>query len=312
MPDSNERCGIFEIVDLIRRWPSDLPTPRDLASLFEQCEQLGGFQRVFDPTFSINTCVNVRFDLEFGSVVEYCKKQRKEDKYNLIFSFALFRLGRVDVKALRTWLAFAFLEDLKSLDVPKWRSYTHFRRSQTPNLGFMVPILNQAASPVASHEISTLSRPALNTMMTEREERIRLDSTRLAKFLISQWPSENLNTVGFVGSTMLDVEKALRLVEGEWLRLYQNAQLATYIVQVQKIMSNHCHQDPPIDLPVRQDLENLTIRSASGRLILDLTHDLVGKPGPDISTTRKQATLAVRPNGIQAPQASRPIAVLGK
>lgn len=312
MSASSERCGIFEIVDLIRRWPSDFAVPQDLASMLEQCEQLGGFQRVFDPTFSINTCVNVRFGLEFGPVVEYCKKQCKEDRYNLVFSFALFRLGRIDVKALKTWLAFAFLEDLKSLDVLKWRSYTHFRRHQTPTVNLLVPILNQAAPPVSRNEITSLSRPALNAMMAEREEQINFESTKLAKFLISQWPSEKPTTVDFVASTMLDVAKALRLVEGEWLRLYQNVQLAAYVVRVQEIMNDHLCQDPLIDLPGRQLPETLSSRSSSGHLIIDLTRDLVRKLGPDVSTTRKEATLALRPNGAQAIQPLFPTAILGK
>ncbi|TLD22632.1 hypothetical protein E2P81_ATG07825 [Venturia nashicola] len=312
LSSSSERCGIFEIVNLIRRWPSKLAVPQDLASMLEQCEQLGGFQRLFDPTFSINTCVNARFGLEFGSVVEYCKKQREEDKYNLVFSFALFRLGRIDVKALKTWLAFAFLEDLKSLDVLNWRSYTHFRQNQTPTINLLVSILNHAAHPVGSHEIATLSRPALNAMMAKREDRIKSDSTELAKFFMAQWPSEKLPAVHFVGSTMLDVAKALRLVEGEWLRLYQNFQLAAYVVQVQEVLNNHFCQDPPIDLPIRQLPETLAVRLSSGHLIIDLTRDLVGKPGPDIPTIRKEVTLAPRPNGAQVLQASSPIAIHGK
>ncbi|KAE9969172.1 hypothetical protein BLS_005470 [Venturia inaequalis] len=312
VPASKERCGIYEIVDLIRRWPTSLAVPQDLASILEQSEQLGGFQRVFDPTFSINTCVNVRFGLEFGSVVEYCKKQQKEDKYNLVFSFAMFRLGRVDVKALKTWLAFAFLEDLKSLDVLKWRSYTHFRRYQTPHIDLLVPILNQAALPVAKNEKTMLSRPALNAMMTEREEQIESDSTKLAKFLIAQWPSEKPIMVDFTESTMIDVEKAFRLVESEWLRLYQNLQLAAHIVQVQDIMNDHFCQDPLIDLPGRQLPEILIVRPNSGHSIIDLTRDLVGRPGPDVSTKHIEAILAPRPNGVVALQASSLIAISGK
>lgn len=299
-------------MDLIRRWPTSLAVPQDLASILEQSEQLGGFQRVFDPTFSINTCVNVRFGLEFGSVVEYCKKQQKEDKYNLVFSFAMFRLGRVDVKALKTWLAFAFLEDLKSLDVLKWRSYTHFRRYQTPHIDLLVPILNQAALPVAKNEKTMLSRPALNAMMTEREEQIESDSTKLAKFLIAQWPSEKPIMVDFTESTMIDVEKAFRLVESEWLRLYQNLQLAAHLVQVQDIMNDHFCQDPLIDLPGRQLPEILIVRPNSGHSIIDLTRDLVGRPGPDVSTKHIEATLAPRPNGVVALQASSLIAISGK
>lgn len=203
--------------------------------MLEQYEQLGGFQRVFDPTFSINYCVNVQFGMEFGSVVEYCKQQRKEDKYNLVFAFALFSLGRIESGALKSWLAFAFLDDLKSLDVLKWRSYSHFRRYQTPSSNLLVPILNQAASDVAKHEMSMLSRPALNAMVAEREEQIELDSRKLAKFLLAQWPSEKPSTVGSVEVTTLNVEKALRLIEEEWLRLYQNAQLAAFVGQVQEI-----------------------------------------------------------------------------
>jgi hypothetical protein len=273
-------------------------TTVDLARVLEHWDQIGGFNRTLDPTFSVSSCIDIKPSLEFGAIAQFARQNSSEkDKYTLIFVFALFALGKADMEVLRVWLAFALFGELRTPNF-QFKSFNHFRQNQSPRLDLLMPIIKQAALP---SEPGNLPRHLLNAANVEREEQIEADSRILVGCLLSQWPCAQPLSIEFPESTVLDVEKALRLVTPEWYRLYQNVQLAEYLGHVQTVLDGRQCEEISPKLPVRQQSSSLASRSTSSHGILNLTRDLAAKPGPlgTIATGgNSHNVLSLRPNGL--------------
>jgi hypothetical protein len=133
--ETQRNMRVYETITLIRKWPSSIPTSRDLASILQNWPRIGGYDRVFDKIL-ISDRLTVDFAVEWGALIHFCNSTEMKNKYRLMFLFGVIAFGNGrDMDIVRTMIAFAVLRDLKSLDPPRHSSYSQFRQNQAPSVG---------------------------------------------------------------------------------------------------------------------------------------------------------------------------------
>lgn len=64
------------------------------------------------------------------------------------------------------------------------------------------------------------------------DEKVDKETTAFAKFLLAQWPRQKPTVEGHPRTSLMDISKAMEHIFPEWLRLFQNSELSTYLDQV--------------------------------------------------------------------------------
>ncbi len=288
--DNQSRRNIFECATLIRNWSSQILTTPKLAGILENWPTIGGYDRPFDK-FLLSDRLDVQFALEWGSLINLCRVSGPEERYKLMFLFAVVSFRNdVDMEILRTLIAFTVLESLKALDPPKWPSYTHFRHNHIPSADYLVLLTKSCCVPYAGDERNTLQfnlsfklRRKLEATQMAHEQQTESDCRVLAEFLLKQWPCQEPNLLGFSPALLVDVPRAMEIIRPEWLRLFQNMELSHYIELVQHILDRHSIKtriEPP---KLGIEPKELLPTGCRGDNLPALSPSLLRKAGPIVS-----------------------------
>ncbi|KAI9734261.1 MAG: hypothetical protein M1834_002365 [Cirrosporium novae-zelandiae] len=282
---------VFETVSLIRKWASKMPTTSDLAGIFQNWPTVGGYDRSFDKML-LSDRLAVQFDLEWGSLVNFCRISEPKDKFRLMFLLAVVSFcNDVDMDIVRTLIAFAVLEDLKALSPPKWPSYTQFRQNQIPSIDHLFPLMKDCCFPYPDDDRDTLQDLKLSFKQRKKFEAAELaherqtesDCKALAQFLLEQWPCLEPTIEGFSRPVLVNVAQAMEMIRPEWKRLFQNMELSYHIQQVQLILDRH-RTEKNIEAPsnIIKTQEVLPTRYRGGEFP-SLSRNLLRKAGPALS-----------------------------
>ncbi|KAI1930837.1 hypothetical protein LOZ65_001413 [Ophidiomyces ophidiicola] len=239
--------NVREIATLLRSQPSFVCGTLDLAKILERRPAIGGFVNEFMPHL-IQDCLNVNIAEEWGSLVNLCRNCELNDFHRLAFHLALIAFREdVDIRILRTLIAFFLLDDLKKLDCPSYASFTGFQMNEQPSSDVLTklvrPYYKQYLRPVTPKRVSKRAGTNhLDCVLEEHEKKCHYESEYFVMFLIDQWPTPVPFTTGFQ-SSYLEIENSLEAVRPEWDRLYENLQLSEHISQVQAILDRFYRKD---------------------------------------------------------------------
>ncbi|TKA81967.1 hypothetical protein B0A49_02545, partial [Cryomyces minteri] len=114
---------------------------------------------------------------------------------------------------VRTLIAFAVSDRLKALDPPKWPSYSHFRDNHAPSADYLVQLMKPYCVPYSGDErsifkLSYKQRKKFEQAESKHDEQVENDC------------------------------KSLKIIQPEWLRLFQNMELSLHIHQVQRVLDD--------------------------------------------------------------------------
>ncbi|KAF2494893.1 hypothetical protein BU16DRAFT_590135 [Lophium mytilinum] len=311
-PRSYGRSKVFECASIVRSWPNAIKTTTDLAGILQQWPIIGGYNGKFDKVV-ISDLLSLDMSREWGRLVKMCQAFDPKDRYPLMFLASLLAFAKdVNMDIVRTLIAFAVSNDLKSLTPPQWPSYSHFRKDQHPRadhlLQLMKPCREAYTNDIKDTLWSTLSykqRKKYELEELQHEALVQKQCQSFADFLLTQWPCIEPNITGFSLDILLDCEMAMAAIKPEWLRWFQNIQLSAHVSQVQAIL-DRLHIDIEVELPRgssgTQAVLPTRIRGGEVPTLLDL----VSKRGPrilasivpgTIGKTQVGGTLIERPNG---------------
>lgn len=257
---SLKRTNVLQAATLVKEWPQKLPILQDLTGILQGWENIQGFHQPFDKVL-LHDILNLDFAANWGSLFCFCKQASGDkDKYRLMFFFSYLAYNNaVDMSVITTLIAFAVIEDLKHLTLPRWPSYTYFRDGQIPTAEILINLLNPCRIPYPGDERSTFQfslAPKMRRKLELEESRYLKksddDCKELASYLLRQWPCLEPDLVGFCKPALLDLEKALEAIRPLWLQLYQNADLSKHIQQVQAILNKH-HSDRKLNFTSNAD-----------------------------------------------------------
>jgi hypothetical protein len=257
---SQRQTNVVECANIIREWPSALPTTRDLAGVLQSWPNIGGYNGCFRKVL-LTDLLDVQWATDWGPLVNLCRESSSKDAYRMMFFFAIISFRHdVVMDVLRTLIGFTVLQDLKVLSPPKWPAYSQFRKNQVPRIDYLLQLMKSCLVPYEGDVRSTFvfnlnpkQRRKFESAELAHEKQQETDSKRLAEFLLKQWPCPEPTIEGLPTSRplLVDVGKALKVIRPEWLRLFQNLEHSAYISQVQCVLDcHHANARHPEDPPV--------------------------------------------------------------
>ncbi|KAL9125857.1 MAG: hypothetical protein Q9217_005002 [Psora testacea] len=284
------RYNVFESAFLIHHFPSELHTTPNLAAILQNWSTIGGYDRDFD-RFLLSDLLDLQLAHEWGSLVNLCRSSGPKDKYRLMFLFALISFRNdVDMEIVRALIAFMILDDLKSLEPPKWPHYMHFLQNHAPSVDYLIQLMRQCCVPYTGDErsmsclnLSSKMRRKLEAAELAHEQQTESNCRDLAQLLLEQWPCPEPTVKGF-SRPLIDIDQALDIIRPEWLRLFQNLELSRHIAQVQHVLDSHytvSKIEPPTISVNDQELFPV---GCHGNSLLTISRDLLCKKGPVMCT----------------------------
>lgn len=114
------RSNVFEATRKLYKWPLKLNTTADLAGILQNWPNIEGYDHIFDKVL-LSDRLNIYSTLavEWGALVNLRRVSRYKDRYRLMFFFGTLSFGGgIDMDIVRTLIAFAVLEDLKTVNLP--------------------------------------------------------------------------------------------------------------------------------------------------------------------------------------------------
>lgn len=287
--DYQARCNVYESVSLMRDRPIQLHTTTKLAEILEKWPIIGGLDREFVKVL-LSDRLDVEFAPEWGPLVQLCRTSGLPETHRMMFLFALMSFRHdADMDVVRSLIAFATLEVLKSIEPPRWPSYTNFRLNHSPTVHSLMQLTKHCCVAYPGDERSTFGNSLTSKMRSKleaaelaHEQRAESGCKALAQFVLEQWPCPKPTVEGFTSPPLVDICQAVNVIEQEWQRLFQNSELSAYMQQVQSILD--LHQAPRIvvsEAMCREHRED----APTGRSLHQfpsLSQDLIKRPGPKL------------------------------
>ncbi|KAF4632731.1 hypothetical protein G7Y89_g5393 [Cudoniella acicularis] len=287
--NTQARANALECTSLIRNWPSKMASTANLAEMLQNWPTIKGDDGTIFGKVLLSDLLDVQFAAEWGPLVNLCRASSRDNSHHLMFLFATVAFRHdVDMEVIRTLISFAIFDELKTLHPPKWLSFSQFRSNQTPQVGYLQQLMKPSLIPYDGENISTLGfnlsakqRRKYEAAETAYEQQQDQDTTSLARFLLTQWPSTEPALEGFSNAVLFDVTQAFEAIRPEWLRLFQNYELSEYVSRVQRVLDKHHVADlveyGSVKIP---EQEILPERCRGGEIPTLL--QLVGKSGPTL------------------------------
>jgi hypothetical protein len=127
-----EYTNVWECCTIIRKWSTQMPTTQNLAGILQNWPIIGGYTGSYDKV-TLTELLATELSSAWGSLVHLCQASDFKDSYQLMFLFSIVSFREdADMNAMKVLIAFAILQDLKSLSLPQWPSYKAFQQFQHP------------------------------------------------------------------------------------------------------------------------------------------------------------------------------------
>lgn len=299
--DSNARANVYEMVVLVRDWTPGVSAATNLTRAFQGFPVIAGYGLPFDRSL-LSDLLSIDVGAEWGRLATLCRTSSKQDKYSLMFLFAVMSFGDfAPTDLLRSLIMFAVSERLKSLDVPPWPAYTHFESNPRPTVDYLRQLIKPFYIPYPPDERSDFPGQIAGKMRRKLEEaerkynrQVESDCQTLAELLQRQWPCRVPTTTGLPGNLLVNVSGALERIHPEWLRLFENWQLCEHLDKVQQILDSD-RIERRIRLPVFPSFELVVHPTTRYSGVPTLSRSLMKQPGPTNS------------NGLGLPQSLAPV-----
>jgi hypothetical protein len=161
------------------------------------------------------------------------------------------------MEIVRTLIAFAVIPDLKAPIPPEWPMYSKFRHNQDPCLKEILQLMQPCLIPYPGDERSDpksklyyRQRADLQVKEQEYLQHQQKHARILAEYLLEQWPCAEPNLGEFLTAPFLvNTGILLEVIQPEWLRLFQNMELSSYISQMQRILDQYQLEDGQVSVP---------------------------------------------------------------
>ncbi|KAI1385347.1 uncharacterized protein F4822DRAFT_445312 [Hypoxylon trugodes] len=233
--------NVLESTSILRDRPMFMSTVEDIALNLSQSLHISGYSQTFDKV-TLHDRLDVDVRHEWGPLVNFVRDVRCQYRLMFFIGMISFRYD-ANMPLIRTLIAFAHWDDLRSLTLPNYADYSRFRPRQTPQLDTLVEIIEPHKAPVPdisgplAEFASSKEQRKVSNARNAHIRKASADCRELAEALILEWPSPNLVGKNLEDSYLIDVPAALNQVRPEWERLYYNHEFFIHLQEVQSILN---------------------------------------------------------------------------
>ncbi|KAI1501698.1 hypothetical protein F5X99DRAFT_189010 [Biscogniauxia marginata] len=238
--DSLKYSNTFETAKLVREKPRFMAIVKDLAMNLSQSILIKGYTQVLDKS-TLSNRLDMDIRQEWGPLVSTVKEQRNQYSLQFFLGVISFR-SDANMPLIRTLIAFSQWDRLRDLDLPIFAEYCSFRPRQSPQLDVLVKLMEPFQTPPPEDPplvefASGKDRKKLSQARKLHIQNATTDCTRLAQFLLKQWPSSlEPSFKDLSGSFLVDIPAVLEKIRPEWQRFYYNHQFHLHLDAVQAVL----------------------------------------------------------------------------
>ncbi|KAF3904517.1 hypothetical protein AA313_de0210125 [Arthrobotrys entomopaga] len=245
------RQNVFEVAYHLHNWSQNLPFPRDLATVMEGWQNIGGFENILDKVL-LTDRLALDLPLYWGALVRICQGSDRTCRHKLMFLFALLTFNPlVNMDAVRTLIAFATNPELKTCQLPIGSCFANFRRNPTFKPETLRLVLKPYCQSFSKFEFQNIQGFSLNTKLRRKLEAteaafnkcVEDECGKLIDHLLEQWPCLQPTITSAFDNKLIDVAQVLPIIQPEWSRLFFNLQLSNHIRDVQSILDVFSFQE---------------------------------------------------------------------
>ncbi|KAI0406964.1 hypothetical protein F4802DRAFT_605810 [Xylaria palmicola] len=287
---SVEATHVYQISRVILSRCSQFCMDKTLASIFESTNIIGGFSPS-DATQPITHAASLVNQIEdpvnenWGELVQFC--QHRSSKTSLLFRLGLLAFNKkANMDIIHSLAAFGLVQELKSFDPPQHQHFLNFRSREAPSVNMLENLMRPSYPKferVRKKKHNSSLFDANNRTADEHDEACKREGIELAKRLRQHWPipavEESYNGRGQV---LIDVNAAWENSKMEWQRIYANAELSSYLAQVDKALislRSVYDRDTPVAWRSTEPEFSVLLRAPSHKSIV---HHWAAKRGPNI------------------------------
>ena len=229
----------FEVASLVRDWPQGLEVSENLQKDLSSYGVISGVGTKSDATTSISELLDVPFSSSWAPLHELCRACSQEnDTYRLIFLFAILAYGSkvFSLTTLRTLLAFAFVPEMRKVQVPTEFSYFE------PRMGTSLDKDNLRSVIIGSMDVyrGPGKRKDPEHWNVKKDKYDALSKRQAEDVLAAykrQWPCVEPRMPSKSLSTHLDWDKSSKAIADLFYTWTANRQYEGYFKEVQTILN---------------------------------------------------------------------------
>ena len=240
---SSRAANVYGVARLLKMRRPSFQMNAKLAPILESWQIIGGFHSDRDSSCGKRPIINQIEDPineQWGDLVEFCRFEDK--KVTVLFRLSLLAFhSQADMDIIRSLVAFASFNELKSLNPPPYSSFVQFKSRTKPPATLLENLLAKTYPSFKPFTrirgLSNLLRDQAGRNAEQHKDFCEEEGVRLISHILEQWPTpaDGLCTESFI-SKVIDVPTMLDAIKPEWERRRQNKELAFYIDQVQKVL----------------------------------------------------------------------------
>ncbi|KAE8384199.1 hypothetical protein BDV23DRAFT_189450 [Aspergillus alliaceus] len=270
---NNATSNVFEIVSILHNSPSQICTTTDLAQLLDGIPYITGYFEKFQNS-SLSDLLGLDIGTEWGRLVNLCRDSNNQHLEAMFTLGTIAFAGNTNMGLLRSLAAICILKDAKDLKLPLHTGYSGFQLNDKPTQESLEMLMDRYPEILNN---GTSFDGAYNSM-AESEDLCRDECHALAEKLLQQWPCPQPSNINLT-ATHIDVNKALAMVQVEWLRLFKNFEFAQTLVAFQNVLNQYQGRSNPMTSEIPSP--RLLRYSAPVRDVeIPTISDLFSKKGP--------------------------------
>jgi len=234
----------FEAALLLKKWSPRIAVSNDLSSLLKEWAMIQGYENDFKLHLFADL-ININLAANWGSLFKLCQESfEARDRTKLMFLFATISFdGTIDMSIVRTLVAVSIVEQFQRLQLPRGTNFAHFSPGQVPTMDYLMQYMKPHRVPYPEDERALLAvamhskqRRKLELAQNKHEEQSEDSCKVLARYLLSQWPCQEVVLGELEDLPLLDSSAALLAITSEWKRLTDNYGLSDHLNAVQHIL----------------------------------------------------------------------------
>ena len=240
-----------EILHHLNHWSSEIYVALDLKATLEDWSDIEGFVSTHEG-HKIADTMNADMKLHWASMVNFCRKSNKLDKYDLLFFFGPLSFSQcIDINVVRLLLAYALFDELKAIPLPDCHGFRKFVAGEQPTSHWLRAQMESSRIPAEDQDwyqenilTTQQQREARRRRVEMHEKESNRQLTALVNVLLTKWPSPALPERPPMQLSHVDLRRTYDRVRTEWLRLAQNFELSKYVDKVEGVLKKYMRKEP--------------------------------------------------------------------
>lgn len=228
--------NVFETTTLLHTWSSKMEHDEKLTANLAAWSSFVGFNTPFNKVL-ISDQLGADLKDSWGPLVRFCQTSERKDIWRLVFLFGTISFRNdVDMRLIRSALAFAINPDLKVVAFPEHTRFMNFREDWSPSRDEILSKIEPLCKGWREHEHWNVSYEERQHLRKQHHQESDVEKEKLTVDIMQQWPVLNLCVADLSAYRYIRAEAAISSIQPEATNQYHNRQLVLVLRNIQQLL----------------------------------------------------------------------------